>query len=173
MSNPFDIRYTIEEFDEETATLTVRFVNPYGPLALLQKKPEECTYEFKVQRVNDDGEVETAIVVEPIENPNGDEIINIPAPKSPEGRFLQGEALHEHICRYAPTNRWNYVESLAGLREDEEGKKALSTLVGVESLAVYVPFKGVFANKVAAEIEPTTPRDAESAWLAENPEEGV
>lgn len=171
MSNPIDIKYVVEAFDAISGVIQVRYINPYGPIALGQKKPEECVTEFAYKRRNDEtGEIEEAVMLEPIPNPNADHVVSFLLARGADNKFPTGDALHIAICARAPTNLWDYVERLALVGDDEAGAEAINSLIGVDYTAAYVPFAGVFPNTTVETLKPETMTTAEDAWNADNAE---
>jgi hypothetical protein len=122
-------QFKIEAVNAFVGHITVRYINPYGPI-----ESGEITYAELVKVIeiptgdfNEDGSPIVRVETVHPDNPNEDLIYNVDAPVV-DGQFLTGGALLEHIAKSYPFDIFEDMRA----RKEAPHSTDLESLTGKE-----------------------------------------
>ena len=100
------ILFEILEILIERSSMTVKFINPYGPIATGKKTESDFieTEQIFTGKIVDGQKIYNEISHVINDNPNDDLIYNVNIPLNELGEFIKGDELIEHISRHYPEN---------------------------------------------------------------------
>jgi hypothetical protein len=122
--------FKILDIDQNVGSVTVQFINKFGPLYTGEKKEEEL-FEVVITPTGDYDNKGNQIYEEkklPLHNPNEDLTLNVDIPMTADGSFVSSDELLEHIAKHYPEDI--FLDSKK--RKEAKPKKELSSLVGQE-----------------------------------------